>query len=109
MSRGDQPVGGRAPGGVGSAGAAAVVPSADGPGGVRINQDARVYASLLDAGQSINYQPGPDRYLWLQLVSGSLGLNGENLKAGDGAAITNEPRALISAAEDSEFLLFDLA
>jgi redox-sensitive bicupin YhaK (pirin superfamily) len=78
-------------------------------GAVTINQDARVYASLLDAGQAINHQLNADRHAWLQLARGGLELNGESLRAGDGAAISKESRVEISAAEDSEFLLFDLA
>ena len=78
-------------------------------GAVMINQDARVYASLLGPGQAINHQLQADRYAWLQLARGSVELNGENLGAGDGAAIRQESRVEISAAEDSEFLLFDLA
>jgi redox-sensitive bicupin YhaK (pirin superfamily) len=76
---------------------------------VTINQDARVYASLLDAGQAINHQLEADRSAWLQLARGSIELNGENLGAGDGAAISKESRVEISAAQDSELLLFDLA
>jgi quercetin 2,3-dioxygenase len=78
-------------------------------GAVTINQDARVYASLLEAGQAISHEIDADRYAWLQLAGGSLNLNGTNLSAGDGAAITKESRVEISAAKDSEFLLFDLA
>jgi redox-sensitive bicupin YhaK (pirin superfamily) len=78
-------------------------------GAVTINQDARVYASLMQAGQSITHQLALDRYAWLQLARGNLKLNGGNLSAGDGAGISKESRVEISAAEDSEFLLFDLA
>jgi len=78
-------------------------------GAVAINQDARVYAALLDAGQAISHEIDADRYAWLQLARGSLNLNGVDLSAGDGAAITKESRVEISAAKDSEFLLFDLA
>lgn len=80
-----------------------------GDGAVTINQDARVYASLLDAGQTISYEIDADRSAWLQLARGSLDLNGKGLSAGDGAAISEESRVEISAVEDSEFLLFDLA
>jgi len=83
--------------------------AADGGSAVTINQDARVYASLLDAGQALVHELEADRYAWLQLARGSVELNGEKLRAGDGAAINKESRVMISAAEDSEFLLFDLA
>ena len=59
-----------------------------------------------EAGQAIDHQLHADRYAWLQLARGSLELNGENLRAGDGAAISKESRIEISAAEDSEFLRF---
>jgi len=78
-------------------------------GAVSINQDARVYASLLDAGQSLNHVIDQNRSAWLQLARGSVAVNDAQLSAGDGAAITKESRVEISAAEDSEFLLFDLA
>ena len=78
-------------------------------GAVKINQDARIYAALLEAGQSITHQLDADRYAWLQLARGGLELNGEKLRAGDGAAMSKESRVEISAAEDAEFLLFDLA
>jgi redox-sensitive bicupin YhaK (pirin superfamily) len=78
-------------------------------GAVTINQDARVYASLLDANQTVTHQIEPGRHVWLQLARGSLSVNDSNLSAGDGAALGKESRVEISAAEDSEFLLFDLA
>jgi redox-sensitive bicupin YhaK (pirin superfamily) len=87
-----------------------LIASADGAdGAVTINQDARVYASLLNQGQSIKHTFDTGRYAWLQLARGSLEVNGANLSAGDGAAISKESRVEISAAEDSELLLFDLA
>jgi redox-sensitive bicupin YhaK (pirin superfamily) len=87
-----------------------LIASPDGAGGaVTINQDARVYASLLTPGQSVKHTCDTGRYAWLQLARGSLEVNGANLSAGDGAAISKESRVEISAAKDSELLLFDLA
>ncbi|HYW72039.1 MAG TPA: pirin family protein [Pyrinomonadaceae bacterium] len=76
---------------------------------VTINQDARVYASLLAGSETIDHSLAMDRYAWLQLARGRITVGGQDLEAGDGAAIRNESRVEISAAEDSEFLLFDLA
>ena len=87
-----------------------LIASADGlNGAVKINQHGRVYASLLDNGKSVVHELGADRYAWLQLARGSLNLNGEKLRAGDGAAITRESRVEILGEQDSEFLLFDLS
>jgi quercetin 2,3-dioxygenase len=50
------------------------------------------------------------RYAWLQVARGAVTVNGKDLKAGDGAAITEEPRVEIAGkADKSEVLLFDLA
>lgn len=78
-------------------------------GAVTINQDARVYASRLAAGQSVDQALEANRYAWLQLARGRIEVNGAPLSAGDGAAISKESRVEISAPEDSELLLFDLA
>ena len=76
---------------------------------VTIHQDARVYASLLEAGQSIAYRLDDTRHAWLQIARGSLSLNGQKLDQGDGASMSSESQLSISAAAASEFLLFDLA
>ncbi len=76
---------------------------------VTIHQDARVYTSLLGAGQSIAYQLDDTRHAWLQIARGTLSLNGQKLDQGDGASMSSENQLSISAAAASEFLLFDLA
>jgi len=78
-------------------------------GSVKINQDVKLFASILASGEEVTYEIAPDRHAWIQLISGSLAVNGETLKAGDGAAISKETLLTIKALEDdSEFLLFDL-
>jgi redox-sensitive bicupin YhaK (pirin superfamily) len=77
-------------------------------GSVTIHQDARVYATLLDAGQSANHELVANRYGWIQVARGSVRLNDVDLKAGDGAAASNEPMLKLKAIEAAELLLFDL-
>jgi len=79
------------------------------PSAVRINQDVRVYRGLVLPGATVEHPIDPARYGYLQLISGELTLNGETLKAGDGAAVSAEATLAITAREDAEFLLFDLA
>jgi hypothetical protein len=87
-----------------------LIASAEGQhGGVTINQDARVYASLLDVGEPVTHKPAEGRQAWLQLARGTVSINGETLQVGDGAAISDESQIAIVAEEESEFLLFDLA
>ncbi len=78
-------------------------------GSVTIHQDAEVYDAALVEGEELTHEPRKGRHAWLQLVSGSLSLNGVELKAGDGAAASEEERLVVRAAEPSEFILFDLA
>ncbi len=80
-----------------------------GDGSVHINQDVSVYASILKSGESVSYDLAPRRHAWIQLISGSIEINGETLGAGDGAAISEEPSLkIIALASETEFLLFDL-
>ena len=78
-------------------------------GAVRIHQDAKIYASVLDEGKSVTHQLANGRHAWLQVAAGSVELNGTQLKHGDGAAISAENELSIVAREPSEVLLFDLA
>jgi redox-sensitive bicupin YhaK (pirin superfamily) len=77
-------------------------------GAVKIHQDAQVYASLLNAGKEIKYSLKSGRHAWIQAAKGAVLLNDTELKAGDGAGISNETSLVFNAKKDSEFLLFDL-
>jgi redox-sensitive bicupin YhaK (pirin superfamily) len=78
-------------------------------GSVKINQDARLYVSLLKPGEEVAHDFGKNRHGWLQVAKGSVEVNGKFLTAGDGAAISDEQKIAFKAEEDSEVLLFDLA
>jgi hypothetical protein len=78
-------------------------------GSVTLHQDAEVYDATLREGEEITYELRAGRHAWVQLVGGSLHINGVELKAGDGAAVVEEERLVIRAGEPSEILLFDLA
>jgi redox-sensitive bicupin YhaK (pirin superfamily) len=84
---------------------------------VTIHQDANLYIARLDSGTSVKQTMGAGRHAWLQVARGSVMLNGLRdghtngiqLKAGDGAALSNESEIRVQATESSEVLLFDLA
>jgi redox-sensitive bicupin YhaK (pirin superfamily) len=87
-----------------------LVASRDGrDGSVTIQQDAAVYAGLLEPGERVAHQPRPGRHSWVQVARGSVDLNGQTLGEGDGAAISDEQRLDLTAKDRSEVLLFDLA
>jgi redox-sensitive bicupin YhaK (pirin superfamily) len=78
-------------------------------GSVKINQDARLYVTLLKPGEEVEHKFAKNRHGWLQVAKGSVELNGQKLEQGDGAAVSDEPSVTIKGAKDSEVLLFDLA
>lgn len=78
-------------------------------GSLKINQDVSVYSTILAAGESVEHAIGVGRHVWVQIARGSATVNGEHLKEGDGAAISDESSVSISADTDAELLLFDLA
>jgi len=78
-------------------------------GSVKIHQDASVYASILESGDSLTHKFEADRYGWLQVARGKILVNGVEVNEGDGTAITREAAAEITARDQSEFLLFDLS
>jgi redox-sensitive bicupin YhaK (pirin superfamily) len=78
-------------------------------GSLLIHQDVRIYLSLLSEGRKLQHQLDPERHAWLQVVAGSLTLNGQSLVASDGAEVSDEEALEVTATEDAEFFLFDLA
>ena len=75
-----------------------------------INQDASVYASVLDGGKTIEQELAPGRHSWVQIVKGEVDVNGTRLAKGDGAGISGETKLRLASLgdEEAEFLLFDL-
>jgi quercetin 2,3-dioxygenase len=76
---------------------------------VTIRQDANLYIARLDKGAEAKHELAKGRHAWVQVARGAVRLNGKELKAGDGAAISNETEVRVEATEASEVLLFDLA
>ncbi|HEY6419644.1 MAG TPA: pirin family protein [Candidatus Binataceae bacterium] len=75
---------------------------------VRINQDARLYASVLSDRQSVSQTIENGRRAYLHVVRGNVDGGGIKLAAGDGLKIEKERTIAITAAGDAEVLLFDL-
>jgi redox-sensitive bicupin YhaK (pirin superfamily) len=87
-----------------------LVASPDGrDGSVNIHQDALVRAALLDPGEKVSYSLPHGRHAWVQVARGTVELNGQTLREGDGAAVSDEDRLDLTAKDSSEVLVFDLA
>jgi len=87
-----------------------LVASRDGrDGSVTIHQDVSLYAGLLGAGQRAEVPIAKGRRAWVQVVRGSVAVNGKTLAEGDGASLENEERVAVEGQSDAELLVFDLA
>jgi quercetin 2,3-dioxygenase len=87
-----------------------LVVSPDGSeGSLQIRQDNRLYASVLDQGQTVKHELKPERHAYVQVARGSVKLNGHQLKTGDGAEVSQEKAVQLTGIEKAEVLLFDLA
>ena len=87
-----------------------IVASPEGENGsLSIHQDARIFLAKLDAGKVIEFDLLPGRHAWLQVLRGTVTLNGQEMDTSDGAAVSAESRLAIEAASDAEIMLFDLA
>jgi quercetin 2,3-dioxygenase len=87
-----------------------IVASPEGENGsLTIHQDARIFLAKLDAEKAIDFDLFPGRHAWLQVLRGAVTLNGTTMDTSDGAAISDEPKLAIRAAENAEIMLFDLA
>jgi redox-sensitive bicupin YhaK (pirin superfamily) len=76
---------------------------------VRLVQDAEIWAARLDTGVEVIHLLSPGRRAWLQVARGEVHVEGQALRAGDGAAITDVEQIAVRAGTDAELLLFDLA
>ena len=75
-------------------------------GALTINAEARVLGATVKAGESVGYETGADRHVYL-VASGKVRVNGQAANPRDGIAITGERNLTIEADEDAELVLVD--
>lgn len=78
-------------------------------GSLLIHQDARIYLGNLDEGAVVEHVVESDRHVWLQVLRGTVDVNGESLQTSDGVAISDEAAVTITGTSAAEIMLFDLA
>jgi redox-sensitive bicupin YhaK (pirin superfamily) len=78
---------------------------------VTVHQDVDLYASLLTAGNTVSHEVAGGRSAWVQVASGTVQVNGVDLKAGDGLAFDAAGTLTLAGggADEAEVLVFDLA
>jgi redox-sensitive bicupin YhaK (pirin superfamily) len=85
-----------------------LIASPDGrEGSVSINQDALLYAGLLEGAERARLEIAPRRKGYVHVVRGTLTVNGEPLEAGDALKTASGPIE-IAGGKGAEVLVFDL-
>jgi redox-sensitive bicupin YhaK (pirin superfamily) len=86
-----------------------VVASPDGrDGALTIHQDATLLLARLSEGKSLSHALSEGRAGWVQVIRGSVVIEGNSLETGDAAAVKSSALD-IRCQSDAEVLLFDLA
>ena len=75
---------------------------------VTIQQDARVYATLVDGGEAVELPLAAGRRAYVHVARGSATVNGHALAAGDALKLAGELAVTIGGGERAEVLVFDL-
>lgn len=87
-----------------------LVASRDGrDGALTIHQDVGLFATVLDRHIELDHAFDGNRRGFLQVVKGSVEIDGEQLLAGDAVATQDQATLQIRSIEEAELLLFDMA
>ncbi|WP_174867072.1 pirin family protein [Pectobacterium polaris] len=77
-------------------------------GSLKVFQDMTLWRWALKAQEQSVYQIQAGRRVWVQVVRGTVEINGQKAEASDAFAVWDETAISVHASEDSEILLFDL-
>lgn len=87
-----------------------LIGSRDGHGdSVAIHQDVNLYRASLRGTVKLEVPLVPRRHAWLQVARGAATVNGVDVSAGDGLAVSEEAKLSLTGRPDAEVLIFDLA
>ncbi len=78
-------------------------------GSLHWNQDVDLWTAVLEPGAVLEMPLRPGRAAWVQVAAGGVDLDGVDLAAGDGAAVTGAPGLRLTGKARAEVLVFDLA
>ncbi|MDJ0880426.1 MAG: pirin family protein [Gammaproteobacteria bacterium] len=77
-------------------------------GSIATYQDAYMYGTILEAGDTLTHQLEQGRQAYVHVARGKAKINGQPLTAGDGLSINDEQQLDFAGVESAEILLFDL-
>lgn len=77
-------------------------------GALKIHQDVRLYAAILEKNTVLNYALAVQRSAYLHVARGEVNVNGQTLVTGDALMVSEAVELVFKANAESELLLFDL-
>lgn len=78
-------------------------------GSIGIKQDVDMYISRLPSGKAINFNVREERGVWIQVTRGQLQIDNQTVSTGDAVSTLSAGTLNISAVENSEIIIFDIA
>lgn len=86
-----------------------ILASPDGrEGSLTIRQDAVMMRATLNTGAAVSHPLATGRGAWVQVISGTVAVNGNRAAAGDGVALSGVDSVRIEAETGADLLYFDL-
>lgn len=79
-----------------------------GENALKVHQDARVFISRLEPGSGVTHPLGEGRGAYVYLIDGRVTFDGEPVRTGDAAMVTDQPALEIAAREPTELILVDV-
>jgi redox-sensitive bicupin YhaK (pirin superfamily) len=79
----------------------------EGEAKVHLNANAKMYSSILEAGNEQEFEASKYKKVFIQLVRGNIEVNGNTLTGSDAIGL-DETKLSIKAKAESEFILFEL-
>jgi redox-sensitive bicupin YhaK (pirin superfamily) len=87
----------------------ALLVSPDGrDGSLSSHQDALLYGAIVESGDLLTHPVAPARSVYVHVARGSLAVQGEHLREGDGLAFAEAAEVVLEGIGHAEVLLFDL-
>jgi redox-sensitive bicupin YhaK (pirin superfamily) len=83
--------------------------SGEGGEAVLVHQDAHAFVSRLNGGSAVEHHVAEGRGAYLYVIGGDVDVNGEGMRTGDAAQITDERTVRVSANAPSELILVDVS
>jgi redox-sensitive bicupin YhaK (pirin superfamily) len=84
------------------------VMNAGGNDAVRVHQDARLFVSHLEPEDEVSLVLGEGRGAYVYVIEGRATFDGEPVRTGDAAMVTEEPSLTIAATEPTELIAVDV-